>query len=286
MDSFHRIMIAGDCHGKINHVYYLLQMCENQGITTLLQVGDFGAWEHEAEGRKFFRLVSQRAVKTGVTVYWIDGNHDKISATLKRHREVDDSGFVLCAPSLVYIPRGTVWEWSGIKFLAFGGAYSVDKEARLYWEKEKRVQWERQKALGSRKLDTSKESLWFPEEEASEEDYIKAVGDGSRVDVMVTHDKPRASNPGWNRKDLMECWPNQDRIQALLQARKPRVLVHGHLHYPYEDRVRHAEGWTLVKGLDCDYAEHPGYNPRDSWCLLSLDRGRGGTGLYKEDIVI
>ena len=279
-------MIAGDCHGKIQHVYYLLQMCENNSITTLLQVGDFGAWEHTADGRKYFRQISQRAVKMGITVYWIDGNHDKISTTLKKHKEVDENGFVVCGPNLKYIPRGTVWEWNTIKFLAFGGAYSVDKTDRLWWENRKHVEWMRAKAYGSTKRDVSKESLWFPEEEATMEELSKALGDRSRVDVMVTHDKPRASNPKWNRKDFLECFPNQDRIQTLLQARRPRVLVHGHLHYPYEDRVRHAEGWTLVKGLDCDYAEHPGYNPRDSWCLLSLERGRGWSDAFEKDVVI
>lgn len=279
-----RILVAGDVHGNTKHMYWLIATAVSHEVKIILQLGDFGAWEHTEDGRKFFNDVNRIAKRNGVTIVFICGNHDKTSLLLSKYgSKRDEDGFLVCRSNLRYIPRGTVWTWGATRFLAFGGAYSVDKEWRLDLERQRREKWEYKRSLGSRQRDTSSGYFWFPEEEASEEEFLKAMGDGSRVDVMVTHDKPRGSNPRWNRKDYLECLPNQDRIQALLQARTPSILLHGHLHYPYEDRVRHDGGWCLVKGLDADYAEHPGYNPRDSFVLLdvsgkSVDGGLTETG--------
>lgn len=266
-----QVLVAGDVHGNTKHMYYLISKAKDAGVEIILQLGDFGAWEHTEDGRKFFRDVSRVAGRNGVKVYFIDGNHDKISLTLKKHKELTPEGFVICAPNLFYIPRGTVWTWGATRFLAFGGAYSVDKQWRLDLERQRHERWEYKKSLGSRQRDTSSGYFWFPEEEASEEEFLKALGDGSPVDVMVTHDKPRGSNPRWNRKDFLECLPNQDRIQAVLQARRPLVLLHGHLHYPYEDGVHLSDGgWTLVRGLAADVPEFPGWKPEDTWVLLDV----------------
>jgi hypothetical protein len=113
-----------------------------------------------------------------------------------------------------------------------------------------------------------------------------ALADPTPVDVMLTHDKPRASNPRWNRKDFPECWPNQDRIQTAVRALRPKLLVHGHLHFPYEDQIRSSgDSWTTVIGLDCDprAAESGLYMKENSWTVLTpsspqpevdvLDRG-------------
>jgi hypothetical protein len=97
--------------------------------------------------------------------------------------------------------------------------------------------------------------------------------DSSPVDVILSHDKPRGSNPGWNRKDFLECLPNQNRIQHALVELKAKRLYHGHLHYPYTDRIPTSDGrYAWIFGLDCDpsAAGHPNYRKEDSWTIVQL----------------
>src|SRR4051812_6589522 len=98
-----------------------------------------------------------------------------------------------------------------MRFVALGGAYSVDKQWRVNEERKRR-------APGT---------LWFPEEEMTDTEFYRHLAGPSPVDVLLAHDKPRAANPDWNRKDLPECWPNQDRIQAAAVTLKSKLLVHG-----------------------------------------------------------
>ena len=91
--------------------------------------------------------------------------------------------------------------------------------------------------------------------------------------MLLTHDKPRLSNPTWNRKDLPECWPNQDRIQRIVDALAPRLVVHGHLHHRYTDFMSNTDGAPIrVEGLaaDPEASERSTYDKHDSWLVLSL----------------
>ena len=104
--------------------------------------------------------------------------------------------------------------------------------------------------------------------------------DPSPVHVILAHDKPRGSNPRWNRKNIEPCIPNQDRLQRAVEALNPKYFFHGHLHYAYVDDVLHSttvdEGpsVTRVVALMCDptfnpYGKWPGHK---SWCVYDTDR--------------
>lgn len=255
-----RVLLAGDVHGNCSFVISLLDQARNKGCGRIVQVGDWGAWEHVPDGRKFVRDVEKHAAKRGITIFWLDGNHDKTSLTLKLYQDRDLEGFHVVSPHVRYIPRGYRWSWDGVRFAAFGGAYSVDKAWRLDLEK-------RRKGPGT---------LWFPEEEMSDAEFYDLLGeDPDPVDVLLAHDKPRASNPRWNRKDLPECWPNQDRIGMAALALEPKLLVHGHLHYRYTDRIRLlSESWCRVEGLAADPAAMGReYVKGESWMVLDLNEG-------------
>jgi predicted phosphodiesterase len=269
------LLLAGDTHGNTSHVRYLIDVAHRHGIDRIFQVGDFGAWEHVPDGRAFFDNVDKYARRRGVTVYWLDGNHDKTSLILERYgNELDDEGFLRCRENVRYAPRGHRWTWGGVRFIALGGAYSVDKPWRVKEERAKaHALAEKAARYGSGKSTDTTGTLWFPEEELTDAELAAALADPTPVDVMLTHDKPRAADPQWNRKDLAECWPNQDRIQAAVRALRPRLLVHGHLHYPYRDQIRSSgDAWTTVIGLDADpaAADHAGYDKADSWMVLDL----------------
>jgi hypothetical protein len=99
------------------------------------------------------------------------------------------------------------------------------------------------------------------------------LADDSPVDVLLTHDKPRGSDPDWNRKNLPECLPNQDRIQRVVRTLRPDLLLHGHLHYRYTDSVDRGDGATTrVEGLGADPegSALPDYRSADSWLVLPL----------------
>lgn len=257
-----RILIAGDVHGNARHLAYLADCAVDEGCDRIFQLGDWGAWEHFPSGVKFFDDADRIAREHGIVIYWLDGNHDKTSLVLEMYGELpDDEGFLICRPAVRYAPRGHRWTWAGKRFMSLGGAYSIDKGPRLAWEMHD----------GS-----PPGTQWFPEEEATDE-HVRCLiaADPSAIDVMLTHDKPRASNPGWNRKDLTECWPNQDRIQAAVKALNPKLLVHGHLHYRYTDRVRTGDGtWCRVEGLDADPPNAAGL-PEESWLILDIDEADG-----------
>jgi Icc-related predicted phosphoesterase len=253
-----RIIVSGDWHGNTNHAYAMIDRAVAAGVPRIFQVGDFGAWEHMHSGISFFNDVAYHAEQNGVTVYWLDGNHDKTSLVLKLYGDNrDDEGFLICRKNLRYAPRGHRWTWNGVRFMALGGAYSVDK------------QWRIEREIATR----SPESLWFPEEEMNDNDLDTILlTDSSPIDVLLTHDKPRASNPGWNRKDYPECRPNQDRIQRAVTVLQPKLLIHGHLHYRYTDQIRSfGDSWTTVVGLDADPQAASSYNDKDSWVVLDLD---------------
>lgn len=266
------VLLAGDTHGNTSHIRYLHDMADREGCEYIFQVGDFGYWPHTADGREFLAAVEKFSAKAGRVFYWEDGNHDKSSAV--DHSVKDDEGFVVISDHVRYAPRGHRWTWNGVRFIALGGAYSVDKQWRLDKETQKAAEvYFRQSRYGSSKPPHTAETLWFPEEELTDAELAQALADITPVDVMLTHDKPRASNPRWNRKDLFECWPNQDRIQRAVMALQPNLLVHGHLHHPYKDQIRcGGDKWTTVVGLDCDPegAELSSYRKQDSWTVLSL----------------
>lgn len=145
-----------------------------------------------------------------------------------------------------------------MRFAAFGGAYSVDKAWRVEAEQKR----------------GKPGTLWFPEEEMTDAEFYRHLADPTSVDVLLSHDKPRDSRPDWNRKDLPGCLPNQDRIQTAAMVLTPRLLVHGHLHYRYTDRIRVGEDWCRVEGLAADPdAMGRDYVKGESWMVLNLAEG-------------
>jgi hypothetical protein len=100
---------------------------------------------------------------------------------------------------------------------------------------------------------------------------------GVPLDVLLTHDRPRSSSPGWNRKDLPECWPNQDRIERAIQQLQPRYLFHGHLHFRYSQEILIGDDrWCSVEGLAADpEAMGRDYVRGHSWMVIDTDEIKG-----------
>lgn len=272
-----QIMLAGDWHGFASHANWVLERAQRRGIDVVFQLGDFGLWEHEPSGIEYLDDVQRAAERCETTVYFLDGNHDNLKLALDNHREVDDEGFVVIRDRVRYSPRGHHWHWNGVHFLALGGAYSVDARWRRDQEAWKTANSKIAHDRYGKTFRDYTETLWFPDEEITDEDVTRAIGDGEPVDVLLTHDKPIRSVPGWNRKDLPECHPNQERIQRVVDELSPQLLVHGHLHFPYDHALRDPRGSdldTYVVGLDADaeaMAGERGYRRENSVAVLHLE---------------
>lgn len=253
-----KVLFAGDTHGSTNHIITLLDNAKASGCDRVFVLGDFGYWEHHPSGVKYLDEINRHATLRQIPIYFLDGNHDKTSMLVQRYGSNRDSeGFMFVRAMVRYAPRGHTWKWDDVSFMALGGAYSVDKDYRLAIEQHE----------GS-----PPGTQWFPEEEMTDEELHEYLGRISSVDILLTHDKPRASSPRWNRKDLPECWPNQDRVQEAVRQLNPKLLLHGHLHYRYQDWVRSGNGdWTQVTGLDCNPGAAGSKIARDAWMILDLE---------------
>lgn len=300
-----KILIAGDTHGDYEHVSYLFRMAREHGAKKIFVVGDFGYWEHTSWGVRYLDVIDQLAGEYGdeITLYFLRGNHDKMSMLLKLYDKpsnIDDEGFIIIRhPSVRFARDGHIWAWGNTRFIALGGAYSTDKYYRLARESKdaedirdaiRRYTTEAQfNELAI--AEDFRETQWFPEEEMTDADMeaiLEKTGQQNHrpygwavVDVVLCHDKPRASRPDWNRKNEPSCLPNQDRIQRAVLALRPPRLIHGHLHYRYTDTIRCGDDdlWTTVDGLDCNTrdAEDRIYgsvgrppDPLDSWLILDV----------------
>lgn len=291
-----RLLLAGDTHGNLGHVRRILRAAADRGLEHVFQLGDFGYWEHEHSGVRFLDAAHRAARDHGVTLYFLDGNHDKSALLHERYGDRPDAeGFLQVRGRIRYAPRGHAWTWDGVRFLAFGGARSVDKDERLKEEKrrhQKAARKEGHRLAAGRPPGEVRDfagTLWFPEEEATDDEVRRiiaaataAAGTGtpegtdttdgragaSGTDVLLTHDKPRATRPGTDRKDLAICHPNQARVQRLIDALHPRLAAHGHLHHRYTATLTRPRATTRVEGLAADPGvswDLPGYKVSDSW---------------------
>jgi Icc-related predicted phosphoesterase len=224
-----KILFLGDTHGQAGWVKYAIRHARDAGVETIMQVGDFGYWEHTGAGRAYLDNVQSLLGYSGVDLYWVDGNHEN-HTMLRATYQPDETGFVPIRGRLFYAPRGHRWIWDGVSFLALGGAYSIDKAYRQEGES------------------------WWAEELITPEE-AQAASEGGHADVMVTHDVPTGvipwdTNGGWDRKK--DVFPlsaaNRTLLRDVFDVVKPKLLVHGHYHNTYTAELAGCQ----IRGLGCD----------------------------------
>lgn len=227
-----RVMFAGDWHGNVYFAEMVVRAAAEQGADVVVQCGDYGHWEHI--GSDFHDVVSDLAHSYGVPVVWIDGNHDQQIHLWSTYRETGPFGFVVIRPGVYYAPRAHRWTWNGVRFLALGGAYSIDKRSRL--KKELRYGWPRN-------------TQWWPTETITVEDVDAAVA-GGETDVLVCHDSPAGVDAsGSGHEDDFRWFPlaeqNRDRLRTVVDATQPRLVVHGHWHHRHTSYIDRPEQNSL-----------------------------------------
>lgn len=232
------IMFAGDWHANIQQAQNVLINAANRDIHHVIQVGDFGIWK---DSEKFLYRLQKTCERYDIQLYFVDGNHEHFP--LLYGYPLAEDGTRTVRPNIHHLPRGLRWEWDGIKFLALGGAYSVDRA---------------QRTLGI---------SWFKEEEVSDEDILKAINyPNPQTDVLVMHDSPGgAPNPvvddprraiqgvHWFGKESIDAAnKHREKLQIVPLLTDPVLIVHGHYHNPAQATYRRSTNGTRTDVISLD----------------------------------
>lgn len=267
------IMLLGDIHGNTKFFKsFVIPAARAKGVHWIYQVGDFGYWEHTEEGVQFLNDINTLCVQNNLEIVFIQGNHDKVSMIPPLYGNID--GFYRVRPTIWYAPNGLVWSPNNGKttFIALGGAYSVDKQWRLDQEKYNADKlFKVNSELGYTYMrQSTKETLWFPEEEMTDSDMDKILSNVTEtIDVILSHDVPSGANVPIKLLPIAECEPNKLRLQKAVKQLSPKMLVHGHLHIKYVDGIRVGNDgkFTEIHGLGADVSD----TPSDAWTFLTLE---------------
>lgn len=237
-----RILAAGDWHGSVSQLAYIYDTAAQEQADVIVHMGDFGYWEHMPGGAEFLDACQQFADAFSIELWWIDGNHENFDWLYDY--PLDKHGRRPVRPNVIHLPRGHVWEWDGVKFMAFGGAFSIDRRHRKlglsYWEQEMPT-WD-------------------------EVEYAQKQG---QVDIMFTHDVPEGTHlapllgPDWLAKSKYPagCVSSRNMLRQVFNSANPELLVHGHYHA----RATSTLGRCRIEGLA---QEDTG---EDSWLIIETE---------------
>ena len=223
------IYITGDTHipadiGKLSSKRFPEQknLAKNDYV---IICGDFGGvWDESNEEKYWIKWLNKKSF----TTIFIDGNHENFDL-LKSFPTIDFYGATAhkISDSIFHIKRGEVFEIEGIRFFAFGGASSHDKEYRTEGKN------------------------WWKEELPSNEEIQNAIrnlnGVNYSVDYIITH---CAANSIQREIATYEENILTDFFEELISKTKYKKWFFGHYH---EDRViddRHVAVFDKVIKLE------------------------------------
>jgi len=217
MDKQPSVMLLGDTHGNPDALLAAFNRAYNLGVEAIIQLGDFGfGWQvGEDDICDFSYLTGSMVEKTGIPFYWLDGNHENFDRLYAL--PLNEAGHRPILEGVTHLPRGSVIKFGETTFMAFGGAYSVDKPNR------------------------QEGKSWWKQETASQEDIDRALSAG-KVDILLTHDAPwgvqTEADYIWLEKTfgndaVVFSQANQRVLTAVLESCKAKEVYHGHLHRAY-----------------------------------------------------
>lgn len=223
-----RILLLGDAHGNDRFVEYAAAAAARNKCDLILQLGDFGYWEHTLAGREYLDRVNAAVRECGLPLLFIDGNHEnhEMLRALQDRKNGRCDGLVTVREHVAWISRGTRWTWKNRTFAAVGGAASVDRSMRT-------AGW-----------------TWWPEEVLCREDVAHLIGED--INVIICHDAPRiAGMVGKNSfppEDIAKAEASRKILDTVIDSCRPELVVHGHWH------VRHSivVGDCRIEGLADD----------------------------------
>jgi hypothetical protein len=243
-----KILVLGDIHGTYKALEKAVSDSKHWDYSKIVQVGDFGLWDHTLNGVKFLDEANALLSHHGRKIYAIGGNHENWNnwnhyidnAPVER-----ESGFVHVRSHILLAPRTHRWRWGKNSFYAVAGAASVDKDIRL----------DDMRAGGS--------DCWWPQEQITDAE-IDGIAE-LPVDFMFTHDCSNYTPFGFNLIPDFDSQIHRQRIDKALRKLTPKMHFHGHMHKKYDWVNRTGDDkWTHTYGLDCNLSSNV-------WGILDTD---------------
>ncbi|MFD3594309.1 metallophosphoesterase [Nocardia sp. NPDC058640] len=224
-----RVMIAGDWHGNSYHAVDAITHAAEQGVEAILHVGDFGY----RFAPTFLAKVQRALEDTRLALGFVPGNHDSYLYLDLREQEHGVTAIPL-RPNLFYLPRTYRWTWSGVSFLALGGAHSVDRLWRA------RGEWWARETIGAGEAFTA--------------------ANGGHADVMICHDVPDGvripcieGNPhGFPESEIVAAQRHREQLRRVVDVVQPAHLFAGHYHCRLDTTLDGDDYQTVVHILDMD----------------------------------
>jgi hypothetical protein len=223
-------MLIGDTHGGVDNILPKLDVAGKLKIQHVLQVGDFGLWSHYQDGQVYLDMVQASAQKNKLSVYAIGGNHENwdhwewMTKNLPTHKN-----FAMVRSRVLLSPKINNWRWDNKQFISAGGAVSVDREWRL--QREAGVAMDEYGRIAKA---TGPRTMYWPNEELTDQDVHKLKTWGIDADYLITHDC--SNNTPWNGR--LKADPQSEthrrRIDEVIRATNPGMHFHGHMHTKYD----------------------------------------------------
>lgn len=230
-----KIGFIGDTHGNDWVVQVALDNFRKEGITDIVQVGDFGFWPGKP-GQQFLAQVNTHLAKNGQILYVTPGNHEDY--TFLKYLHTREDGWQEAREHILVAPRGHRWEWDGVSFVSLGGAPSVDRGWRLDFQRKQG------------------HPVWWKEEDITREDMDRTI-EGGYADVMIAHDAPFGvpaiergiqGNPNnFRQEDLEYADEGRNKMREVVDVVRPKLFFHGHYHWKVDDKL---EIFNEDTGLD------------------------------------
>ncbi len=230
------IYITGDTHGDFRRVGELCYFTETTKDDILIVLGDAGINYYRGKKDEQLKAFLQ---SQPITIFSIHGNHEIRPQNIPTYKEVEWHGGIVYReeeyPNLLFAKDGEIYDFNGIKTIAIGGAYSVDKEYRL-----------------------ANNWGWWADEQPSDEIKArveKALADnGNEIDVVLSHTTPLKYEPtevflsGIDQSEVdksTEIW-----LDKLEETNDYRKWYCGHYHTEKSiDKVRFLFGSIIEFGI-------------------------------------
>lgn len=173
--ELYMIYYTGDIHGE---KYEIVRFCKRFNPTredTIIILGDVGA-NYYGDERDAELKAALNSLKP--TILCIHGNHEIRPWNLPSYTTKEWNGGIVwyeeAYPSVLFAKDGEIYDIEGLKHIAIGGAYSVDKYYRL-----------------------ARRYGWWEDEQPSEEikQYVERQLKTHEVDVILSHTCPFKYEP-------------------------------------------------------------------------------------------
>lgn len=171
------VYITGDTHGDFRRIPQFCERFRTSREDIMIILGDAGinfhGSERDCEKKEYIANMP-------ITLFCIHGNHEQRPNTIPTYKEKNWHGGMVYMeeeyPNILFARDGEVFELSGMKTIAIGGAYSVDKAMRLaygygWWGDEQ----------------PSDEIKQYVEQQLSDRDW--------KIDVVLSHTTPFKYEP-------------------------------------------------------------------------------------------